>query len=227
MKKKFTRKVRKNRQTKRRKNRSYKRMRGGGFVFKTKGLFQQENIPTDVKTAINEYKGVRVDIIKWLYEKIIPITEANKLFYQDSTNERPIKDAITRFTARTGEDKLTTLLPVTNTDVLQLIERLIVLQFLPTKEELARLYDLFNREKDTRHRKPFKFNGLALALSLITIYHHHTSQGIGATAAPAAPAAASADAASNAPIAASPYVSPCAAADSPARPGPAPISPPP
>jgi hypothetical protein len=167
------------------------------FQFKEKNWFQQENIPTDVKTAINEYKDFNVGFIKSSYAKIIPITEENtRVFYQVSTNEKPIKDAIIQFTARTDEVDLTTL-PVSNTDVLLLIKRLIFLQFLPTNEEFDRLYAVFNNEKDKRHRKPFKFNGLALALSLITIVRKPTPQPTGivataataATAAPAAPAA--------------------------------------
>lgn len=102
--------------------------------------------------------------------KIIPITETNTQFYHDY-NEL-IMEEIKKFTQKTGESGLTTL-PLTTTPSPQIINALIGNKFLPeVNEEFGKLLSLFNEEKpDTKHRNPFKFNGLALALSIMNIYH--------------------------------------------------------
>jgi hypothetical protein len=178
MKKKGTRKIRKNRQTKRRNNRSYKRMRGGMYPYTEKGLFKKEPIPEEVKTTISksgtipEFSTATINLLKQRYEKIIPINEANTHFYQKY--EGQIKKAITKFTVGTGEDPLKAL-PVSNSEILPIIKILIENLFLPTKDEFADLYRVFHREMNTTHKKPFKFNGLALAFSLIEMYDQQTS----------------------------------------------------
>jgi len=181
MKKKGTRKIRKNkRTTQRRKNRSYKRMKGGMYPYTSTSKWgfgtKQHKIPDDVRASISRYyqlgplSPASISALQTTYMKIIPITETNTQFYHDY-NEL-IMEEIKKFTQKTGESGLTTL-PLTTTPSPQIINALIGNKFLPeVNEEFGKLLSLFNEEKpDTKHRNPFKFNGLALALSIMNIYH--------------------------------------------------------
>ena len=189
MKKKFTRKVRKNkRSTQRRKNRSYKRMRGGMYDFKTRGFFSaRQEIPTNVKEAINVYK-VSDAVIKALntHYSIVRNTEKpeNEPFY--TTHETEILKKIANFTSNTGDETLTSL-PFSTSNSKRLIDVLKTNGFLPTAEEFTTLFKSFADEKDKSHRNPFKFNGLALALAIIDIYGDYVSKRPGKTRAPSPP----------------------------------------
>ena len=187
MKKKGTRKVRKNkRTTQRRKNRSYKRMKGGMFNFKSRGFFaSNEPIPKyvkdDIDTYTNEGKLYSRDFehIIESYNKAINNKDPSKTIYEK--NEVEIKDKMKLYTKDTNEVALTTL-PISGTSIENLITNLKGLEFLPTAYEFKELYDKFyginkegemvagKAEKDTKHANPFKFNGFALAVFLLNIY---------------------------------------------------------
>ena len=186
MKKKGTRKVRKNkRTTQRRKNRSYKRMKGGMFNFKSRGFFaSNEPIPKyvkdDIDTYTNEGKLYSRDFehIIESYNKAINNKDPSKTIYEK--NEVEIKDKMKLYTKDTNEVALTTL-PISGTSIENLITNLKGLEFLPTAYEFKELYDKFyginkegemvagKAEKDTKHANPFKFNGFALAVFLLNI----------------------------------------------------------
>ena len=176
MKKKFTRKVRKNkRSTQRRKNRSYKRMRGGRFNYKLTGFLNKKRIPTDVIDEINSLNPNRISdesmqILVDEYKKVIDTSkEEIKYFYKENSNN--IKEKIKEFTKETGEDNLTSL-PLSTTyddDLYKIIDLLIQNGFLPNEEEFTDFFRLFEVEKLKTHKKPFKFNGLALALAIMKI----------------------------------------------------------
>lgn len=186
MKKKGTRKIRKNkRTTQRRKNRSYKRMRGGMFNFKSKGFFDsKEPIPEDVINDIDKYTNHgklysrNFDDIKGRYSKVINTTDPISItIYEKKKVE--IKEKMNLYTEQTGEESLTTL-PISTTIVKDLIDRLKILGFLPDVTEFEQLYKKFyginekgvmKPEKDTKHRSPFKFNGFALAVFLVSKYN--------------------------------------------------------
>jgi hypothetical protein len=183
MKKKGTRKIRKNRQTKRRNNRSYKRMRGGMYPYTTSTSnwgfgTKQHKIPDDVRSSISRYYQmgrltlVGINTLQKTYTKIMPpITDEQKQFYDNY--DKLIMEEIKKFTQKTGEPNLIAL-PLTTAKSLQIIERLVKNEFLPEVKEFGELLSLFNHETpDTTHKKPFKFNGLALALSIMNIYYKH------------------------------------------------------
>ena len=193
MKKKFTRKVRKNkRSTQRRKNRSYKRMRGGMYDFKTSFFRSKQKIPTNVKEAIALYYGApsrNETVIKSLttrYNSIVINTEEpeNEPFY--TTHEREILEKIKNFTSNTG-DKTLMSLPITTSTSKPLIDVLKTNGFLPTAEEFTTLFRSFDEEKDKSHKNPFKLNGLALALAIIDIYDDYVRKRPGKTRAPSPP----------------------------------------
>lgn len=193
MKKKFTRKVRKNkRSTQRRKNRSYKRMRGGMYNFQTRGFFStKQEIPKNVKEAIalyNSVQSVSDTVIKSLtthYSNVINTEKPeNEPFYK--THETEILEKIANFTSNTGDTTLTSL-PITTSTSKPLIDVLKKNGFLPTAEEFTTLFKSFALEKDKLHRNPFKFNGLALALAIIHIYNDYVSKRPGNTRAPSPP----------------------------------------
>lgn len=191
MKKKFTRKVRKNkRSTQRRKNRSYKRMRGGMYDFKTSFFRSKQEIPTNVKEAIALYsvQSPNETVIKSLTTRysIVINTEdpENELFY--TTHEREILEKIKNFTSNTGDETLT-LLPITTSTSKPLIDVLKTNGFLPTAEEFTTLFRSFDEEKDKSHKNPFKLNGLALALAIIDIYDDYVRKRPGKTRAPSPP----------------------------------------
>ena len=178
MKKKGTRKIRKNkRATQRRKNRSYKRMRGG--MFKYKELSKKTEIPADVTQymaieftiLLSQFKN-SISEIKKTYEEAIDTTNPdNDVFY--STNTATIKKYMTRFTQDTQEEVLTAAPISIGTTIPDLIKYFITWGFLPSVHEFEELYNKFygikqtSAEKDTKHNKPFKFNGFALAVSLV------------------------------------------------------------
>lgn len=190
MKKKGTRKVRKNkRTTQRRKNRSYKRMKGGMFNFKSRGFFaSNEPIPTYVKGDINTYtnegklySGHSINDIKDRYRIVINTKDTkSKTIYEK--NEVEIKKKMELFTINTEEPSLTTL-PISSDSVEALIDRLIHLGFLPDVTEFEQLYKMFyginnegvmepgKAEKNINHITPFKFNGFALAVFLVRKYN--------------------------------------------------------
>ena len=189
MKKKGTCKIRKNkRTTQRRKNRSYKRMKGGKFNFKSKGLFAgKEHIPKDVKigidTCTNDGKlySRNFDAIKGMYRKVINTTDPEtKTIYEKYGKE--IEEKIKLYTKDTGEISLTSL-PFSTVSVEKLIDNLKELGFLPDVTEFEQLYNNFyginekgvmepgKAEKNTKHRSPFKFNGFALAVFLVSTYN--------------------------------------------------------
>lgn len=192
MKKKFTRKIRKNkRSTQRRKNRSYKRMRGGMYDFKTRFFSTRQEIPKNVKEAIAVYYGVQLPnetVIKSLttrYSNVINTEEPeNEPFY--TTHEREILEKIANFTSNTGDTTLTSL-PITTSTSKPLIDVLKKNGFLPTAEEFTTLFKSFAEEKDKLHKNPFKLNGLALALAIINIYDDYVSKRPGKTRAPSPP----------------------------------------
>ena len=186
MKKKGTRKIRKNkRTTQRRKNRSYKRMRGGVFNFTSKSLVTKQHIPEYVKHDIDKspiYVNSRnFDDIKGRYSKVINTTDPETKTIYEKYGEK-IKEKMNLYTEQTGEKSLTTL-SISTTSVEQLIESLKQLGFLPTVDEFIELYKKFyginekgvmvpgKAEKDTVHRSPFKFNGFALAVFLVRKYN--------------------------------------------------------
>ena len=190
MKKKGSRKIRKNkRTTQRRKNRSYKRMKGGMFNFTQRGFFDsKEPIPEDVKNDIDNYTNhgklySRNDFndIKERYNKAIDHTDPISITIYEK-KEVEIKEKMKLYTEQTREESLTTL-PISTTIVKDLIDRLKILGFLPTVDEFIELYKKFyginnqglkvpgTAEKDTKHRSPFKFNGFALAVFLVSKYN--------------------------------------------------------
>lgn len=189
MKKKGTRKIRKNkRTTQRRKNRSYKRMKGGMFNFKSKGFFASKKpIPEDVKNDIDTYTNNgklysrNFDDIKVRYSKVINTTDSKTTTIYEKYGEG-IKEKMIKFTKNTGEPSLTTL-PFSTASVEQLIESLKQLGFLPDVTEFEQLYNKFyginekgvmepgKAEKNTKHSSPFKFNGFALAVFLVSKYN--------------------------------------------------------
>lgn len=186
MKKKCTRKIRKNkRTTQRRKNRSYKRMKGGMFNFTSKSLVTKQHIPEYVKHDIDKspiYVNSRnFDDIKGRYSKVINTTDPETKTIYEKYGEK-IKEKMNLYTEQTGEKSLTTL-SISTTSVEQLIESLKQLGFLPTVDEFIELYKKFyginekgvmvpgKAEKDTVHRSPFKFNGFALAVFLVRKYN--------------------------------------------------------
>lgn len=190
MKKKGTRKVRKNkRMTQRRKNRSYKRMRGGMFNFKSRGFLASkkpipQNVKDDIDTYTSEgklYSGHRINDIKDRYRIVINTKDTeSKTIYGNYGEE--IKKKMELFTINTEEPSLTTL-PISGTSVETLIDRLIHLGFLPDVTEFEQLYKMFyginnegvmepgKAEKNINHITPFKFNGFALAVFLVSKYN--------------------------------------------------------
>ena len=187
MKKKFTRKVRKNkRSTQRRKNRSYKRMKGGMYEFKKRLVFVKKLIPVEVKQIIssnNLYRNIDKDstgVISFFlkrYKILLDNTQLEKTIHTGQSwrpkNEpekiiKEIQTAITEFTSKTDEEPLASL-PVSTTPLDSIIGNLKENKFLPTVEEIVPLIRSFKEQKDKEHRKPFKFNGLALALAIMNI----------------------------------------------------------
>lgn len=183
MKKKGTRKVRKNkRTTQRRKNRSYKRMRGGVYNFKSIGWFGRK-IPQDVKEMIEKYTKKGTDDL-YIYYNMFLINKDKTddkitTFWADNDIAIEIEDNIRTVTKDTEEEDLT-LLPISTTHVKDLIKRLLELGFLPTQIEYQELYNKFygklgkKIEKDEKHRRPYKFNGFALALFLASLFKKMT-----------------------------------------------------
>lgn len=178
MKKKGTRKVRKNkRTTQRRKNRSYKRMRGGLYIFKSKGLFDRKLIPQNVKEMIEKYTNNGRDQLDSYYAKFLRHKDKTDdiitTFWENNANE--IKDNIKTVTKNTEEDDLTSLPISTTRHVKNIIDRLFILEFLPTQIEYEELYNKFygksgkKIEKDEKHKHPYKFNGFALAVFLASL----------------------------------------------------------
>lgn len=187
MKNKFTRKVRKNkRSTQRRKNRSYKRMKGGMYEFKKRLVFVKKLIPVEVKQIIssnNLYRNIDKDstgVISFFlkrYKILLDNTQLEKTIHTGQSwrpkNEpekiiKEIQTAITEFTSKTDEEPLASL-PVSTTPLDLIIGNLKENKFLPTVEEIVPLIRSFKEQKDKEHRKPFKFNGLALALAIMNI----------------------------------------------------------
>jgi hypothetical protein len=175
-------------------------MKGGMYPYTSTSNWgsgtKQDKIPDDVRASISRYyqlgllSPASISALQTTYMKIIPITDTNTQFYHDY-NELIIEE-IKKFTQKTGESGLTTL-PLTTTTLPQIINALIGNKFLPeVNEEFGKLLSLFNEEKpDTKHRNPFKFNGLALALSIMNIYHEQPLK----TRAPATKAGSGGDAA--------------------------------
>lgn len=194
MKKKFTRKVRKNkRTTQRRKNRSYKRMRGGMYDFKTRGFFSREKFPDEVikiissselsKIINDETKSWDVEEFLERYKTLINDTNLETTIHETqkwrSKNERAeiikeIQTAIKEFTSKTDEEPLASL-PVSTTPLGLIIGNLKENKFLPTAKEIIELIRSFKLQgdKDKEYKKghitPFKFNGLALAIAIMKI----------------------------------------------------------
>jgi hypothetical protein len=198
MKKKGTRKIRKNkRTTQRRKNRSYKRMRGGVYNFKSRGLLARKMlIPSDVKVMIDTYTDSGKDDLYSSYDMLLKYKDKTDeiitKFWENNSKE--IKSNIKTVTKKTEEDVLTSL-PISNTGVKILIVRLLELGFLPTVVEYQELYNKFygktgkKAEKDETHQNPYKFNGFALAVFLASLIKPPTtSVGSSAAVARAAPA---------------------------------------
>ena len=187
MKKKGTRKVRKNkRTTQRRKNRSYKRMRGGVYNFKSRGVFASKmHIPQNVKDMIDKYEGIddsRMGELQLVYDNAINTKDQETLnFYTQHTSN--IKEYIRTFTKSTEDDRLM-LLPISTTDVEILINNLKEVGFLPTSAEFKVLFDKFygrngnKSQKGTKHANPYKFNGLALAVILVITFINNKIKGI-------------------------------------------------
>jgi hypothetical protein len=200
MKKKGTRKIRKNkRTTQRRKNRSYKRMRGGMFNFKSKGFLNKKSIPEDVKGMIDTYTEEGEDHELNLYYKVFLENKSdNRVINLFKNNSEEIKSNITTVTRDTEETVLTSL-PISTVvdvkDLIDLIDSLLRLEFLPTVPEFGELYEKFygkkgkKAEKDDQHQKPYKYNGFALAVFLASLIKPPTtSVGSSAAVARAAPA---------------------------------------
>lgn len=184
MKKKFTRKVRKNRQTKRRKNRSYKRMRGGMFSYKSN--LGQKRIPPEVIQIISSSnlskfindKTNELIVEQFLerYNTLINDTQLettiNSHVWRSKTEINKIieeiRTEIKNFTSKTGEQDLQRLSGSTKR-LEVIIGELNANEFLPKAEEITGLFILFKDHKDRLHKKPFKFNGLALALAIMKI----------------------------------------------------------
>jgi len=162
MKKKGTRKVRKNRRTQRRKNRSYKQMKGGLWWLGS----DRAPLNVDAKNIIIEvvYKSFakNPDLLWREYNKARSKTNWDDIYKSEITTQ--MSTLIT--------PELKKWLPIykkneTNNNIAKLIETLIRERFLPAdKAAFTTLLDNFYREIDTTHKKPNKYNGIALAVFL-------------------------------------------------------------
>ena len=157
MKKKGTRKVRKNRRTQRRKNRSYKQMKGGLW------WLGSDHAPLNV-----DAKNIIIEVYNLFAKK-------PDLLWREYNNARSktnwddiYKSEIKRQMTTLITPELKTWLPIsTEDDIAKLIETLIRERFLPAdKAAFTTLLDNFYREKVTTHKKPNKYNGIALAVFL-------------------------------------------------------------
>jgi hypothetical protein len=163
------------------------------YAFKSRGFFSKEKFPDEVIKIIsssNLSKIINDETKSWLVEQFL---ERYNMLINDTQLEttinlgqhwRPknecdkiikeIQTAITEFTSKTDEEPLASL-PVSTTPLGLIIGNLKENKFLPTAKEIIELIRSFklqgdkDKEYKKGHIKPFRFNGLALAIAIMKI----------------------------------------------------------
>ena len=157
------------------------------YKFIERSLFaKNELIPAEVKQFISSnylYRNIDKDsklgVISFFLERYkilldntqLETTINSQTWLNKTEISKIIEDiraTIIKFTSNIGEKELETLKD--STDRLDtIIGKLKENMFLPKVDEIIPLIQSFKEEKDKEHRKPFKFNGLALALAIMNI----------------------------------------------------------